>query len=252
LVSEGNGGLAYYTTVQKELKNVEKAPVTGANGKTDLFDKDLKVGIGAYLALIFAILFFSGIFQKMPGAISALDFTNLLGAFGKMGSVTKEAGTVASSFRGNGGTGARDGFLFALTLFPAVIFAIGVVEVVDFYGGLKAAQKLMTPLLRPLMGIPGLTGLTLIASLQSTDAGGSMTKALRDNGFITENEKTIFCAFQFSAGATITNYFSSGAALFGIMEGAPIIVPFIIMLICKVFGANVMRLYLKKFAKEAA
>ena len=37
----------------------------------------------------------------------------------------------------------------------------------------------MTPLLRPLMGIPGICGLALVASLQSTDTGASMTKEPR-------------------------------------------------------------------------
>jgi nucleoside recognition membrane protein YjiH len=215
-----------------------------------LFEDDVKVGTAGYVSLIFAILFFSGLFQKAPGAWSAFDFTNLCGNFGSLGELADGAGELASNFRGIGGVGAKDGFLFALTLFPGVIFALGVVKVVEYYGGLRAAQRLLTPLLRPLMGIPGITGLTLIASLQSTDAGGSMTKALRENNLITEKEKTIFCAFQFSAGATITNYFSSGAALFPMMEGTLLIIPLIVMFVCKVLGANLMRIYLNKVAME--
>ncbi|MGO0916400.1 hypothetical protein ACTPEM_25205, partial [Clostridioides difficile] len=43
------------------------------------------------------------------------------------------------------------------------------------------------PLLKPLLGLPGFAGLTLIASLQSTDAAASMTKELKDDGYIDDH-----------------------------------------------------------------
>jgi nucleoside recognition membrane protein YjiH len=202
-----------------------------------------------YIALVFAILFFSGIMPTLAKSwgdwIKAFDFSTLLGSFG---SIAK-----AGDFRGVGGVGAKDGFLFGLTLVPAVMFALGFVEVIDWLGGLKAAQKLLNPLLRPLLGIPGIAGLALISSLQSTDAGAGMTKSLQDGKYITENEKTIFMMFQFTAGAPITNMLGTGAAV--IVLVAPV-VPTIIMLsfavvfALKIFAANVMRLYVKKFGEE--
>jgi nucleoside recognition membrane protein YjiH len=210
------------------------------NGNLGL--KQEKAGVAGYLALIFAIIFFAGLFADMEGPIRALDFTVISGAFGDIGG--------GGTFRGAGGVGARDGFLFALTLFPVVMLALGTVKAVEFLGGLRAAQELLTPILRPLMGIPGISGLALVASLQSTDAGAGMTKQLREADLINEAEKTIFAAFQFSAGATITNYLSSGAALFDAIK-VPIVLPLILMFVLKVFGANLMRLYLKReTAKE--
>jgi nucleoside recognition membrane protein YjiH len=209
--------------------------------KKETQEKNFKVPLVGYVALIFAIIFFSGIFSEMKGWITAFDFNVINGKFGSM----KDA----ANFAGKGGSGARDGFLFAITLAPTVMFALGVVEIVDHLGGLKAAQKLLTPILRPLIGIPGVCGLALISSLQSTDAGASMTKGLRQADQITENEKTIFAGFQFSGGGTITNYLSSGAALFGFLK-VPIILPLFIIFAMKIFGANIVRLYLKKFAKE--
>ncbi|MGI6575221.1 MAG: nucleoside recognition domain-containing protein [bacterium] len=207
-------------------------------------EKQQKAGVAGYLALIFAIIFFAGLFKDMEGPIRALDFTVISGAFGTIGEG-------AANFRGSGGIGARDGFMFALTLFPVVMLALGVVKAVEFLGGLRAAQELLSPILRPLMGIPGISGLALVASLQSTDAGAGMTKQLKDANVITEAEKTIFAAFQFSAGATITNYLSSGAALFDFIK-VPIVIPLILMFVLKVFGANLMRLYLRReLAKEA-
>lgn len=196
-----------------------------------------------YLALLFAIVFFSGLLTKASGPITALDFNTINGKFGVMKDAAK------ATFQGQGGIGARDGFLFALTLFPAVMLALGVVEIVDHLGGLKAGQKLLTPVLKPLLGIPGVAGLALVSSLQSTDAGASMTRMLKENGNITEKEKTIFTAFQFSAGGTITNYLSTGAALFSIMT-VPIALPLILIFALKFFGANLMRAYLNKIDRE--
>jgi nucleoside recognition membrane protein YjiH len=203
----------------------------------------VKVPWYGYAALLFAILFFSGLLTKQQGPITALDFNTINGTFGTMKDTAK------ATFQGQGGIGARDGFLFALTLFPAVMLALGVVEIVDHLGGLKAGQKLLTPVLKPLLGIPGIAGLALVSSLQSTDAGASMTRMLKESGTITEREKTIFAAFQFSAGGTITNFLSTGAALFA-MCTVPIALPLALIFILKFFGANLMRIYLGKVDKE--
>lgn len=148
------------------------------------------------------------------------------------------------SFRGAGGSGAKDGFLFALELIPAVILALGIVNVIDGLGGLKAAQKIMNPLLKPLLGVPGISALANIANMQSTDAAAGMVKELKDNGLITDKERSIIIAYQTSGSAFITNYFSSGAAAFSIML-APIIVPIFVIFVFKIVGANLMRLYFK-------
>lgn len=203
----------------------------------------LKVPMKGYIALIFAALFFSGLFAGTKGAMSAMDFNVINGHFGTMKDAAK------ATFTGMGGSGARDGFLFAIGLIPACMLALGIVEVVDHLGGLKAAQKLLTPLLRPLVGIPGIAGLAMISSFQSTDAGAGMTKALYENKNLSDKERLIFCAFQFSAGGTITNYLSTGAALFSFLT-VPIIIPLIMLFALKVVGANIMRLYVNKFMKE--
>lgn len=199
----------------------------------------------SYVVLLLAIIFFSGIFASSTGWWSVLDFNVLDGGFGKIATATGKA----VEFRGTGGSGAKDGFMFALSLLPAVIFALGVVNVVEGLGGLKAAQKLMTPFLRPLLGIPGICGLGLIASFQSTDAGAGMAKQLYQQNLCTDDERTLFCMFQLSADGIITNYFSSGAALFGTLV-VPIIVPFAVMMVFKVFGTNLLRIYIKFINKK--
>ncbi|AJW28924.1 membrane protein [Chania multitudinisentens RB-25] len=213
-----------------------------------------KVGPGAYLALVFAAVFFSGLLGGNEW-YGVFDFTTLNGTFGKVVSKVSLDGetltTATSAFRGTGGNGAMDGFLFALGLIPAVMFALGMINVLEHYGALRAARRLLTPLLRPLLGIPGTTGLAMIGSLQSTDVGASLTRSLSDDGQLTENEKDVFAMFQFSAGAMITNFFSSGAILFTLVaiDGSTAVPTSIgacigVMFIMKIVGANLMRLVL--------
>ncbi|NQZ92276.1 MAG: YjiH family protein [Moritella sp.] len=213
-----------------------------------------KVKIGGYIALVFAIVFFSGL-MKSNEWYGVFDFTTLNGSFGKVAySVSETADGVqvaTTSLRGKGGSGARDGFIFALTLIPTVMFALGMINVLEHYGALNAARKLLTPLLRPLMGIPGNSGLALIASLQSTDAGAAMTRQLKDEKQLTKRETDIFTMFQFTAGAAIVNFFSSGAVLFTLTNpDGSVAVPssiglaVIVMFAFKFIGANLFRIYL--------
>ena len=190
----------------------------------------------SYVLLILAIIMFSGVLTKVTGAWQALDFTTLNGAFATISGAK-------GNFVGNGGTGARGGFLFALGLAPAVILALGIVRIVDGYGGLAAAEKIISPLFKPLLGIPGICGLAFITSLQSTDGAAGMTKELYDSGAITDKERTIFCMLQLSGNGTITNYFSSIAALFAVFT-APIVLPLVVIFICKCIGVTMMRLVL--------
>ena len=196
-----------------------------------------------YVAFLIAILMFSGIFSSADGPLKVLDFNVLAGSFGNI------TGEQATNFRGIGGNGAKDGFMFALTLIPAVILALGLVNVIDGLGGLRAAEKLMTPILEPLLGVPGVTALANIANLQSTDAAAGMIKELVDNGKLTDKERSIVITYQTSGSAGLTNYFSSGAATCAIL-GTPIIVSLVVILVFKIVGANLMRLYLKMFCKD--
>ncbi|WP_440886429.1 nucleoside recognition domain-containing protein [Vibrio campbellii] len=214
-----------------------------------------KVTIGCYIALAFAVVFFSGLMQSNEW-YGVFDFTTLNGSFGKVAYGVTEGtdGAVqaaTTSFRGTGGSGARDGFIFALTLIPTVMFALGMINVLEHYGALEAARKLLTPLLRPLMGIPGNSGLALIASLQSTDAGAAMTRQLKDEGHLTKRETDVFTMFQFTAGATIVNFFSSGAVLFTLTMAdgslavtSSIGLAVVVMFAFKIIGANLFRIYL--------
>ena len=202
-----------------------------------------KVAWYGYAALIIVIVFFSGIFASQKDWLAALDFNTINGKFGTMKDAAK------ATYQGQGGMGARDGFMFALGIVPGVMLALGVVEVCDHLGGLRAAQKLLTPLLRPLLGIPGICGLALVSSLQSSDAGGGMTKALRDENYINEKERTTFAQFQLTAGGLITNFFSIGSAIFSFIT-VPIILPLAMIFIGKIVAANLMRLYLTLVVKE--
>ena len=104
------------------------------------FDSDQwKAGPKAFIALIVAVLFFSGLMVKFPDMkwLAAFDFTTLVGNFGAIKNIGKD------TFVGSGGLGARGGFMFALSLVPSVMFAIGCIEVLDHYGAIaKTAHSL--------------------------------------------------------------------------------------------------------------
>ena len=204
-----------------------------------------KVTWASYVALFIVVIMFSGIFANSGGILKAFDFSQLNGQFGN---IPFEKGF---NFKGVGGSGARDGVMMALRRTPAVILALGIVSVCEGFGGLLAANRLMSPFFKPLLGIPGICGLAFIASLQSTDTGAGMTKELFDNNFITDEERSIFCQLQLSAGATITNYFGSGAAFFPFLA-VPLGIPLLMVFIMKIFGANVMRFAIRWDLKRQA
>lgn len=178
----------------------------------------------------------------MPDAkwLAAFDFSTLMGGFGKV----KEGGT----FLGSAGVGARQGFLFALSLAPGVMLALGCLEILSHYGALKAAQKLLTPLLRPLLGIPGVTGLALITDLQSTDAGAALTRELYEDKLITKKELVIMSSWQYSGAGMINNYFTIGSGAFAFLI-APLFIPLVLIFIFKFVGAIFVRFMLNTVYK---
>lgn len=219
--------------------------MTKKNQNLDVLEQEknestgFKVGIKAYVAFVVAILFFSGFLMRVEGAawLSAFDYTTLIGKFGTMTNAAK------NTFVGAGGKSARQGFMFALSLVPSIMLALGVLEILSEYGAIKAAHKLLTPLLRPILGLPGKTGLALITDLQSTDAGAALTKALYDEKQITKKELIVMTAWQYSGAGLISNYFATGAALFSFML-VPIFVPFVLMFVMKFVGGVICRLAL--------
>ena len=213
-------------------------------------NQKIKVKWTGYVALIFGILFFSGIFGEFEGPLKALDFATLTGAFGKLGTLTEGAGTLASNFKGSGGNGARDAWMLALTLVPAVMFAMGVIKVIEHYQGLLAASVLLSPILKFIMGIPGVTGLALVAGLQSTDAGAAMAKQLADDCLLSDKERLIYVAFHYPLPGTISSYFSLGGVLHPFLA-IPLFIPMMVILLSKLIGANVVRIIANRLFKEA-
>ncbi|WP_319404387.1 nucleoside recognition domain-containing protein [uncultured Anaeromusa sp.] len=200
-----------------------------------MMDFEHKLTWRGWLSFVFIVISFSGIVAGHP-VLGAMDFQNLIGGFGKIGA--------ADSFVGKGGTGARDGFMFGLTLIPTVMFALGMIRVVESQGALLAAEKLIRPVLRPLMGLPGVTGLAIVSSMTSTDVGAAMTKQLYEEGQLTDKERSIFVAYQYAASGVITNTFDCGAPLLSIAV-LPIGLILAVEIFVKIVGANVVRFYLK-------
>ena len=213
-------------------------------------DKNLQVPWTGYVALTFALAFFSGIFMNAEGALRALDYSNVSGAFGKLGQLAEGGGKLAANFRGTGGSGPKDAFLYGLTLVPQIMFSLGVVKVIENYGGLQAAQKLLTPLMQLIFGMRGYCALPVIAGMQNSDTGASMIKQMRDEELITEREKLIFIAFHFTAPALIVNYFAIGSMAFPYLS-VSIAIPMVVVFVCKFVGANLFRFFIvNRLVKE--
>ncbi len=208
--------------------------------------KENKVGIKGWLALFVLCLMFSGVLKNVEGPLKALDFSNLVGAWGKIG----ESG---QNFIGKGGAGAREGMMQALSLIPAISFAVAVIDVVTELGAIDAGVKVFTPLLRPVLGIPGECGIAFVSSFTSSDVGSVMTGDLYKEGKLNEKERAIFTAYQYAGSAVVLNTMNTQAALLPIIVFAagPVIV---VLFICKILGANLVRLVLtleEKKKKEA-
>lgn len=194
-----------------------------------------------WLSFIVIALSFSGVLKGM-GPWSAFDFTILVGKFGQVAGM---------NFVGKGGTGATQGFMTGLTLLPTVILALGIVRVVESRGGLLAAERIMRPILKPLMGLPGCVGLAFISSFTTTDVGAAITRQLHEEGKITDDERSIFVAYQYAASGVLANTISSGAPLIPISVLSFGVI-FLIEIIVKIIGANIVRFYLKLRRKKPA
>ena len=202
-----------------------------------------KIGIVAWLSLIVLILILSGAFRTAEGPIKVLDFTNLCGSFGKIGDT-------GANLIGKGGTGAKDGFMAGFNLIPSFMFFCGLLGVFEQLGAFKASDILFRPLLKPLLGIPGKCGIAFISSFTGSDGAAVMTKELYEEGPITDDERTVFVAYQYAGSACINNTITGGAPLVAICPVAigPCI---LIMVFCKLVGANIMRLILAMKNRKA-
>lgn len=195
-----------------------------------------KVTWKGWLSLSILLISFSGVFANYDGPLKALDFQVLTGQFGQVAK-----GVI---FTGKGGTGARDGFMFALTLFPTLMFALGFIQVAESLGALRAAEVVFRPILRPFMGIPGVSGLAFVSSFTSSDVAAVMTKQLVEDKLMKEEERAIFVAYQYAGSAPVTNTFGTGAALLPISV-LPVGIIIGLIFVVKVLGANLLRLYIR-------
>lgn len=204
--------------------------------------KDYKVTWKGWISLAFLIILFSGTMADQTGFLKAFDLNSLVGAFGK-----SEGAKV--SFIGTGGFGAKEGMMVGLSLIPTVMVAQGLLDVCESYGALKAAARLFQPILRPLLGIPGAAGLAFVSSFTSSDVGAFITKEMYEKGEITDDERTVFAAYQYAGSGTVNNTVAAGAALVPISV-LPVGAVIGLIIVVKILGANMVRMYLKYYHRK--
>lgn len=202
-----------------------------------------KVGIGAWVALILFIAILSGIFMNNKGPLKILDFTNLNGAFGIIGDTKM-------NFIGTGGSGAKDGFMAGLNLLPGIMLFCGLMEIFKSYGAFEAAEILFKPILKPLLGISGKSGIAFISSFTGSDVAAVLTRELYDEGNLTDDQRTTFVAYQYAGSAPINNTITGGAPLVAISPVGlgPVL---LVEIACKLIGANIVRIILRFRSKKS-
>lgn len=203
---------------------------------------EMKAPWYSYVALAFTIIVLSGIFAKSTTSLAALDFGNLLGEFGRLGALTGGTGSLASNFKGIGGVGAREGFLLVLTISPAIIVALGLIEVCVDFKGLVAAEKLFSPIVRPLLGLPGVATVGIISSLTSSDAGAASARAFYDEGYLNNRQRLILTVFQFAAPSILVNFYVFGTPLAPYV-GERLSLALLVIIAMKFVGAVIFRVF---------
>lgn len=224
---------------EKKTQNPEVKEIKEPETKTNT---DYKVTWKGWVALVFLVICFSGVFANSDTPLKALDLMSLVGKFGHA-----EGAKIA--MQGTGGFGAREGFVFSLTLAPVVMIAMGLLEVCESWGALNAAARIFQPILHFIMGVPGVVGLAFVSSFSSSDVGAIMTQNLYKEGRITDDERTIFAAYQYAGSGTVNNTVAAGAALLPISL-LPAGIVILLILLVKIIGANFVRFYLKAYHKK--
>ncbi|MBC8589274.1 nucleoside recognition domain-containing protein [Paratissierella segnis] len=202
-----------------------------------------KKTVGGYIWLAILIAYFSGIFSKSEGILSIFNFQTLIGSFGTIGDASR-AGII-----GEGGFGASDAVFQSVNMLPAIMVVLAILELADNYGGLIAAQKLLAPVLKILMGVSGKSTSVIITNWQSSDASAVTAAELYNDNQITSRERDILATYCFVAAATIGVYYSNGSILFPYIT-VDAGVGLAVIMIMKIIAANFMRLYNFIFEKN--
>lgn len=187
---------------------------------------------------------FSGIFADVKGPLRILDFQTFIGSFGTI------INGAQPGIVGSGGYGIKEGFFQAINMAPNMIFSVAFIAVAEHFHGLRMAQKLLTPILKPLAGIPGVAAGVLITNWQSSDASAGLTLSLYQDGLIKSDERDIITAYCFVAAATIGVFFSVGAMMFPylVISTGPLL---LLLMVMKFVSANLMRLYIFLFERNS-
>ena len=136
-----------------------------------------------------------------------------------------------------------------LNLLPGVMLFCGLMSVFKAFGAFDAAEILFKPILRPLLGIPGKAGIAFVSSFTGSDVAAVLTRELYEEGELSDDERTVFVAYQYAASACINNTVTGGAPLVAIspIGLGPVL---LVEIFCKLVGANIVRIIIRLRGKK--
>ena len=125
----------------------------------------------------------------------------------------------------------------------------GLMSVFKAFGAFDAAEILFKPILRPLLGIPGKAGIAFVSSFTGSDVAAVLTRELYEEGELSDDERTVFVAYQYAASACINNTVTGGAPLVAIspIGLGPVL---LVEIFCKLVGANIVRIIIRLRGKK--
>lgn len=193
--------------------------------------KKLKPWIGL---VVFCVLFFG----SGESGIGIPNFVDLTGSFGRMHTLDGYKGI----FSLDGAEGAKAGFIFAVSIVPAVMLGCGVLRLMEYLGTSRLLEEILRVPIAFMTGLPKESSMPLVMSMHSSDIGAYKTLELKQAGAMTSAQAEAAAMWQFSGSGIFINMFTNGLPLIPYLT---VNLAWIILLVLfvKTLGANIYRMY---------
>lgn len=184
--------------------------------------------------IVFCVLFFG----SGESEIGIPNFVELTGSFGNMHTLDGYKGI----FSLDGAEGARAGFIFAISIVPAVMLGCGVLRLMEFCGTSKLIGEILRIPIALTTGLPKESSMPLVMSMHSSDIGAYKTLELKKAGVMTTGQADAAAMWQFSGSGIFINIFTNGLPMIPYLT-VNLVWIILLVLFLKTLGANIYRVY---------